>query len=127
MWLSKSAARCSAPLRNKPADILHPTARSLPSILFRTSTSLPEPSADPNIQSRFWRARSGFRRTEMPQSVRKITEHDILSDADYAGRRKDLRTRAILRKKKRRLEVGPFATFHFENYETMWLQVQEML
>jgi hypothetical protein len=30
-------------------------------------------------------------------------------------------------KKTRRLEVGPFATFHFENYETMWLQVQEML
>ena len=30
-------------------------------------------------------------------------------------------------KKHRRIEVGPFATFYFENYETMWLQVQEML
>ncbi len=27
----------------------------------------------------------------------------------------------------RRIEVGPFATFYFENYATMWLQVQEML
>jgi hypothetical protein len=25
------------------------------------------------------------------------------------------------------VEVGPFATFYFENYATMWLQVQEML
>jgi hypothetical protein len=30
-------------------------------------------------------------------------------------------------KKQRRIEVGPFATFYFENYATMWLQVQEML
>ena len=30
-------------------------------------------------------------------------------------------------KKQRRVEVGPFATFYFENYATMWLQVQEML
>ena len=30
-------------------------------------------------------------------------------------------------KRNRRVEVGPFATFYFENYETMWLQVQEML
>ena len=26
-------------------------------------------------------------------------------------------------KKNRRMEVGPFATFHFENYDTMWAQV----
>ena len=30
-------------------------------------------------------------------------------------------------KKNRRLEVGPFATFYFESYETMLHQVQEML
>jgi len=30
-------------------------------------------------------------------------------------------------KKHRRLEVGPFATFYFENFDTMWQQVQEML
>jgi hypothetical protein len=57
----------------------------------------------------------------------RITPADILSDADYAVRRKDLRAASIARKKDRRVEVGPFATFHFENYESMWLQVQEML
>ena len=30
-------------------------------------------------------------------------------------------------KKRRRVEVGPFATFYFENYDTMWQQVHEML
>ncbi len=35
------------------------------------------------------------------------------------------RNRAI--KKHRRVEVGPFATFYFENYDTMWHQIHEML
>ncbi len=30
-------------------------------------------------------------------------------------------------KARRRVEVGPFATFYFENYDTMWHQVHEML
>jgi len=63
----------------------------------------------------------------MSAAQRKITTADILSDADYAARRKELRTDAIATKKNRRVEVGPVATFHFENYQTMWLQVQEML
>jgi len=57
----------------------------------------------------------------------KITEADILSDAEYAAQRKELRADAIAMKKNRRVEVGPFATFYFENYQTMWLQVHEML
>jgi hypothetical protein len=63
----------------------------------------------------------------MNAAQRKITEADILADADYQSRRKDLRAQAIAVKKNRRVEVGPFATFYFENYQTMWLQVQEML
>ena len=31
------------------------------------------------------------------------------------------------KKKHRRLEVGPVASFLFESYDSMWLQVQEML
>jgi len=58
---------------------------------------------------------------------RTITEADILSDAEYQARRTELRTDAIAMKKKRRVAVGPFATFYFENYFTMWLQVHEML
>lgn len=63
----------------------------------------------------------------MPVAARKITEADILSDKDYAAQRKALRSEAIALKKYRRVEVGPYATFYFENYQTMWLQVQEML
>ena len=33
----------------------------------------------------------------------------------------------IAMKKNRRVAVGPYATFTFENFDTMWLQVQEML
>jgi hypothetical protein len=63
----------------------------------------------------------------MPVAAHKITESDILSDRDYAARRKELRCEAIALKQHRRIEVGPFATFYFENYQTMWLQVHEML
>ena len=63
----------------------------------------------------------------MPATARKITEADILSDKDYTAQRKALRGDAIALKKHRRVEVGPYATFYFENYQTMWLQVQEML
>jgi hypothetical protein len=52
---------------------------------------------------------------------------DILSAQEYDQRRKALKASLIAVKKQRRIEVGPFATFYFENYATMWLQVQEML
>jgi hypothetical protein len=52
---------------------------------------------------------------------------DILSAQEYDQRRKALKANLIAVKKQRRIEVGPFATFYFENYATMWLQVQEML
>ncbi len=63
----------------------------------------------------------------MPEAARKITPADILSERDYDAKRAQLRKEAIAVKKHRRVEVGPFATFYFENYLTMWLQVQEML
>jgi hypothetical protein len=63
----------------------------------------------------------------MNAAQRRITESDLLSDADYQARRRELRGEAIAMKKNRRVEIGPFATFYFENYQTMWLQVQEML
>lgn len=63
----------------------------------------------------------------MSESARRITPADILAPAEYDARRKALKAALIPVKKLRRVEVGPFATFHFENYATMWLQVQEML
>ena len=63
----------------------------------------------------------------MSAAQRKITPADILSTADYDARRGELRAASIAEKKNRRMEVGPFATLYFENYRSMWLQVQEML
>ena len=64
---------------------------------------------------------------KMPEALRKITQADILSASEYDQQRKSLKANLIPMKKLRRIEVGPFATFYFENYATMWLQVQEML
>jgi hypothetical protein len=63
----------------------------------------------------------------MPETQRKITPADLLPILEYDQQRKSLKTNLIPMKKQRRIEVGPFATFYFENYATMWLQVQEML
>jgi Protein of unknown function (DUF3501) len=63
----------------------------------------------------------------MPEEERKITPADILSLAEYDQQRALLKANLLAMKKQRRIEVGPFATFYFENYATMWLQVQEML
>ena len=63
----------------------------------------------------------------MPEATRKITAADLLPAAEYDQQRKTLKANLIPMKKLRRIEVGPFATFYFENYATMWLQVQEML
>lgn len=63
----------------------------------------------------------------MPEAQRKIIPQDVLPMADYDRQRKALKAELIPIKKLRRIEVGPFATFYFENYATMWMQVQEML
>ncbi len=61
------------------------------------------------------------------QRKREITPDDLISMEQYGRERKARRHGIVAFKKLRRVEVGPFCTFHFENYETMWLQVQEML
>ena len=58
---------------------------------------------------------------------REITRADIMPMADYADVRKQRRAEASAIKKKRRVEVGPFATLYFESYDTMWIQIHEML
>ena len=59
--------------------------------------------------------------------TRRLAREDVLSMDDYAKVRKERRAEVVALKKTRRLEVGPFATFYFENRDTMWLQVHEML
>lgn len=58
---------------------------------------------------------------------REITRDDIMPMESYAAERKERRKALVAVKKHRRIEVGPVATFYFENYDTMWAQVHEML
>lgn len=63
----------------------------------------------------------------MPRDSHVITKDDIISLADYELIRNEKRQESILRKKFRRLAIGPYATIQFESWESMWLQIQEML
>ena len=57
----------------------------------------------------------------------RLSRADILPFDEYAKVRGQRRAETSEIKKRRRIEVGPFATFYFENFDTMWQQVQEML
>lgn len=63
----------------------------------------------------------------MPIAERVITKADILPLEKYVAARKMMRQQVLNIKRPRRIEIGPFATFYFENYDTMLAQVQEML
>jgi hypothetical protein len=57
----------------------------------------------------------------------ELAAADILSLEAYERIRDEKRRAVREMKANRRVSVGPYATFYFENYDTMWLQVQEML
>ena len=63
----------------------------------------------------------------MPHSQHRIVEADIVAPDVYARERAERRKALIPIKRNRRIEVGPYATFYFENYDTMLAQVHEML
>jgi hypothetical protein len=58
---------------------------------------------------------------------REITPDDILPMEEYGKIRSERRRQVTDLKRRRRVEVGPFATFYFECFETMLHQVHEML
>ena len=63
----------------------------------------------------------------MPRNSRTITAEDIMATEQYELIRKEKKAEAIERKKLSRLSVGPNAVILFENWDSMWLQIQEML
>jgi hypothetical protein len=63
----------------------------------------------------------------MPSVARTITADDILPMEVYEQIRADKKQEAILRKKLTRISVGPNASVLFETWDSMWLQIQEML
>jgi len=63
----------------------------------------------------------------MPRSQYSITADDILPLDQYELIRADKKQEALLRKRFTRLHIGPNATAIFETWDSMWLQIQEML
>jgi len=59
--------------------------------------------------------------------MKKITIDDILPLADYERVRAILRPLFIREKERRRLGVGSHLTFIFENAQTSWYQIEEMI
>ncbi|HUZ72863.1 MAG TPA: DUF3501 family protein [Stellaceae bacterium] len=58
---------------------------------------------------------------------RWLTRADIQPVEAYAAERRAHKARIAAVKASRRVEIGPFVTFYFENFDTMWHQVHEML
>ncbi len=57
----------------------------------------------------------------------EITRDDIIDMQAYGETRAERRKAIMEVKRHRRISVGPDATLYFENYQTMWHQVHEML
>ena len=57
----------------------------------------------------------------------EISRDDIMPMDEYAGIRRERAKALAEAKKSRRIELGPSCTFYFENYDTMWFQIHEML
>ena len=63
----------------------------------------------------------------MPKEMKKIQKEDIMPLNIYTQQRRELRKNIVEFEKYRRISLGPYATFYFENFFTMKAQIQEML
>ena len=63
----------------------------------------------------------------MTKENKIIEKKDLIPFHEYAKIRKQFRKELVQFKNKRRVSLGPHATFYFECFETMRGQVQEML
>lgn len=61
------------------------------------------------------------------KAKRDLTHDDIISMEEFAAMRADRRYAMLPVKKLRRISLGPWATLYFESFDTMWMQVHEML
>lgn len=57
----------------------------------------------------------------------RLTKEGLLSLEEFTKIRAQKRQETLDIKKNRRVPVGPEATLFFENYDTLWWQIQEML
>ena len=63
----------------------------------------------------------------MSKENRIVEKSDLVKADIYAQNRKQIRKDLVNYKKNRRVSIGPYATFYFENFDTMLAQIQEML
>ena len=63
----------------------------------------------------------------MKSNIKKISREDLIPGKLYEVERESRRKNIIKLKRNRRINVGPIATFYFENYDTMLFQILEML
>ena len=59
--------------------------------------------------------------------INTIQKSDILSRDEYKSKRKSLREKMVLRKRFRRVDIGPYVTMYFENKDTIIHQINEMV
>src|SRR5512147_2273147 len=59
--------------------------------------------------------------------MKKVQLEELMGLERYEQVRSEFRRRIIEMKKSRRVAVGDRITFVFENHDTMWFQIQEML
>lgn len=57
----------------------------------------------------------------------EVKANDLMDMAEYGKVRKQKRAELVPLKRARRVPIGPHATLYFESYDTMWLQIHEML
>ncbi|GJL96526.1 MAG: hypothetical protein DHS20C06_03430 [Hyphobacterium sp.] len=57
----------------------------------------------------------------------EVSAADLMDMSEYGKIRKQKRAELRPVKAVRRVAIGPHATFYFESYQTMWLQIHEML
>ena len=63
----------------------------------------------------------------MTKINRIVEKSDLIPTDIYTKDRKQIRKKLVEYKKNRRVSIGPYATFYFENFDTMLAQIQEML
>ena len=59
--------------------------------------------------------------------MKKVSREEVRTPSEYAGIREEFRRSVLEQKDKRRIHVGSYLTFLFENHDTVQYQIQEMI
>ena len=59
--------------------------------------------------------------------MRQVVREEILDFVTYTEQRAALRPAILEAKRVRRVSIGPYLTLLFENHQTIWYQIQEMM